>query len=124
MTAHGFSLPVSLRLALRSFVGAYSLFIIWASLRPAGTGGAIPHLDKLLHLIVYGLLGAAIALAWPKLAKLKVLWGCVGFGAALELAQGIMAVGRSASLFDGLANSLGAAMGVYFVAIIARKLGK
>ena len=124
MTVHAFSLPVSLRLALRSFVGAYSLFIIWASLRPTGTGNIVPHLDKLIHLVVYGLLGATIALAWPKFSKLKIFWGCVGFGAALELAQGFMAVGRSASFFDSLANSLGAAIGVSVIAIIARKLRK
>lgn len=101
-------------------MGIYSLFLIWVSLRPAGTGGSIPHLDKVLHLIVYALLAGGIAIAWPKLSRFHIYWGCIVFGAALEIAQGLMAAGRTASLWDGLANSLGAALGIYIAVIISR----
>jgi len=93
MSAHEFSFPVSLRLPLRLGVGAYGLFIVWASLSPAGTGG-------------------------------RVFWGCVAFGAVMEVAQGLIGAGRTASLWDGLANSLGAALGVYVIVFITRKLAR
>lgn len=120
MSAYEFSLPASLRVPLRFGVAAYGLFIVWASLRPAGTGGAIPHLDKLFHLLVYALLAASFVLAWPKLPKLRIFWGCVFFGAVMELAQGLIGSGRTASLWDGAANSLGAALGVYAALLIMR----
>lgn len=101
-------------------MGLYSLFLIWVSLRPAGTGGAIPHLDKVLHLIVYVILAGGIAIAWPKISKFRIFWGCIVFGAALEIAQGLMAAGRTASLWDSLANSLGVALGLYIAVIIGR----
>ena len=124
MSAHEFFLPVSLRMPLRIGVGAYSLFITWASLRSAGTGGAIPHMDKVLHLLVYACLAFGIALAWPKLSKMKVFWGCVAFGGIMELAQGFTGIGRTASLMDGLANSLGAALGVYIASLVMAKFAQ
>lgn len=124
MSASEFFLPASLRLPLRLGVGAYSVFIVWASLRPAGTGGAIPHLDKLLHLLVYACLAFGVALAWTKLSKMKVFWACVAFGGIMELAQGFMGSGRRASLLDGLANSLGAALGVYVASLVMSKFAR
>lgn len=122
MTVHEFFLPASW--PLRLGVGAYSVFVVWASLRPAGTGGAIPHLDKVLHLVVYALLGVGLALAWPKLSKFRLFWGCVFFGVAMELAQGMMGSGRTASFWDGVANSLGAAIGLYAVFLLSRLFAK
>ncbi|WP_051279845.1 VanZ family protein [Hellea balneolensis] len=114
-----FSLSV-LKQPLRVSMGIYSLCLTWVSLRPSGTGGAIPHLDKVLHLIVYAVLAGGIAIAWPKLSRLSVFWVCVIFGAALEVAQGLIGTGRTASLWDGLANTLGAGLGVYAAVIIGR----
>lgn len=124
MSADEFFLPVSLRLPLRVGVGAYGLVLIWASLRPAGTGGAIPHLDKVLHLLVYAFLACGVALAWPKLSKMKVFWACVAFGGLMELAQGVTSVGRTASFMDGLANSLGAALGVFITSFMMAKFAR
>jgi len=124
MSAYKFFLPVSFRLPLRFGVGIYSLFIVWASLRPAGTGGAIPHMDKLLHLLVYAVLAFGMTLAWPNISKIKVFWACVAFGGLMEVAQGLLGVGRTASLWDGLANSLGAAMGVYIAYLIVAKFSR
>lgn len=124
MSVYEFFLPASLRWPLRVGVGAYSLFIVWASLRPAGAGGAIPHLDKLVHLGVYALLGFGVTLAWPKLSKFRVFWSCVFFGAAMEFGQGLMGSGRTASLWDGVANSLGAAIGIYAALLLTRAFAK
>jgi len=119
MSVYEFFLPASLRGAFRFGVGAYCLFIVWATLRPSGTGEVIPHLDKVLHMLVYALLAASIALGWPKLSKFRIFWGCVFFGAAMEIAQGLIGSGRTVSLWDGMANSLGAALGVYTVVLTA-----
>jgi len=124
MSAYEFFLPVSLRLPLRIGVGAYGLFIVWASLRPTGTGGAIPHFDKVLHLLVYACLAFGVMLAWPKLSKMKVFWACAAFGGLMEVAQGVIGLGRTASLMDGLANSLGAALGVYIASLIMAKFAR
>ena len=124
MSAYEFFLPASLRVPLRFGVGLYSVFIVWASLRSTGTGGAIPHMDKVLHLIVYACLAFGIALAWPKLSKMKVFLICAAFGGVMELAQGFTGIGRTVSLMDGLANSLGAALGVYIAALLMRKFAR
>jgi len=120
MSSNVFSIPTSLSLPFRLGVGAYGLFIVWASLRPTGASNAIPHTDKVLHLLVYALLGGAITLAWPKLSKWRIFWGCVVLGAALELGQGLMETGRTASIWDALANSIGAALGIYAVVLMSR----
>jgi len=122
MSAYEHSFPVSLRLPLRVGVGLYGLFIVWQSLTPAGTGGAIPHMDKMLHAIVYGLLAAGICLAWPKLSKRIVVFACIAFGGVLELVQGLMPLGRTASLWDGLANGAGAVLAIVILSVIVRKL--
>lgn len=105
---------------MRIAMGAYTVFLIWVSLRPSGTGGAIPHLDKVLHLIVYAILAGGVSIAWPKLSKFRVFWSCVIFGAAMEIAQGLMGSGRTASFWDGLANSLGAVLGIYAAILVER----
>ena len=120
MSASEFSLPASLYRPLQFCVGAYGLFIVWASLRPAGTGGAIPHMDKVLHFGVYAILAFSVALAWPRLPKLRVFWVCALFGALLEVAQGTFTAGRMASGWDAMANSLGAGLGVLALILMTR----
>jgi len=100
MSASEFSLPASLRYSLQFCVGAYTLFIVWASLRPAGT------------VLVYAALAFGVSLAWPRLPKIRVFWLCALFGAALEVAQGLLTAGRTASGWDAVANSFGTALGV------------
>ena len=124
MSAYEFFLPASLRVPLRFGVGLYSMFIVWASLRSTGTGGSIPHFDKVLHLLVYAVLACGVLLAWPKLSKMKVFLLCAAFGGVMELAQGFTGIGRTASLMDGLANSLGAALGEYIAALLMRKFAR
>jgi len=42
----------------------------------------------------------------------RIFWLCALFGAALEVAQGLLTAGRTASGWDAFANSFGAALGV------------
>lgn len=124
MSAYELSFPVFLRLPLRLSLWGYSFFIVWASLRPSGSGGAVPHLDKVFHVLVYAILAFVMATAWPKLPKAKVFWACVAFGGIMEVAQGVIASGRTASLYDGLANSVGAALGLYLASWIVVKFNR
>lgn len=68
----------------------------------------IPHLDKLIHALGYGILAVlACGLFAPgKPRSLAVLWLLV-FGGLIELAQGAWAVNRQADPWDLLANSCG-----------------
>lgn len=81
-------------------------------------------MDKLLHFLVYGFLSGGLILAWPQLSKQRVIVGCIALGVALEFGQGLMRAGRTASLWDGLANSLGAVLGVYAVTVLLRLIAR
>lgn len=67
------------------------------------------HSDKLSHVLFFGLLWvlarrAGFASAWPLALTL------LGYGALMEVAQVLSSTGRSASLFDVAADSVGIAL--------------
>ena len=84
--------------------------ILVMSLRPSVSMGSVPHMDKLVHLGAYGFLAGLIRLGWPKLWGGLIFLALAIFGIGIELAQHFMAVGRTGSLADTLANMLGAAL--------------
>jgi len=45
-------------------------------------------------------------------------------GGLLEISQGMMSSGRTASLFDGFANSLGTGLGILAAAVIMLRFNK
>lgn len=76
---------------------------------------AVPHLDKLVHATIYGILGWLIARAMLHSGKvtrsaLIVILGVSLFGAIDEWHQQFIP-GRSMELFDWFADMLGAATG-------------
>ena len=77
-----------------------------------GGAPAFPHADKLVHACMYGLLTGAALFAFPGLrgwrGALPVFLGVTLYGAAMELGQKWLASGRSADIWDGVANALGA----------------
>ena len=89
---------------------AYSVFILWASLKESGDSVSIKHFDKVLHLAVYGLLAAIAYWVWPKVHKWKIWLGAALYGGLIELCQGLFTQGRTPSIADGLANAGGAAI--------------
>ena len=84
-----------------------TLFIIYMSLRPSVSVGGVPHGDKVMHFLVYAVLAGLTRLGWPRLWGGWIVIGFVALGIGLEIAQHMMAVGRTGSVADALANSLG-----------------
>lgn len=86
------------------------MFILVMSLRPSVNVGSVVHMDKIVHLGAYGVLAGLIRLGWPKLWGGMIFAGLALYGIGIELAQHFMAVGRTGSLADAIANILGAAL--------------
>ncbi len=81
---------------------------------PAVGPPEIPHLDKLIHLLVFGLLATAIYRAFPGGMRdaYRLLWTIgltVAFGASDELHQG-MTPYRTMDGWDLLADAVGAVL--------------
>jgi VanZ family protein len=87
--------------------------VVFASLQP-NLGPRVPaNVDKIEHLVAY----VALAVWFTGLVVRDRYWtvavGLLAFGAAIEVLQGLMNIGRSAEWLDMLANTLG--IGVGFV---------
>jgi len=92
-------------------------FIAYQSLAPTNAPGSFNHMDKFVHAAVYCALAFFIAGGWRHSTLLFVFLVTAGFGAALEAGQGVMNLGRTASLADQIANMVGAglACGVWVI---------
>ena len=91
-----------------------AVFIItYESLVPTDSTATINHFDKIVHFGAYFILMALAAFAYPKSRLIYLTGGVIIIGAAIEAAQGLMNIGRSASLGDLLANMLGACFAAY-----------
>jgi len=77
------------------------------SVRPTGTSANIPHLDKGLHALAYGVLATVTAFAFPRMRLIFVFVWMSLFGVAMEIAQAFVGSGRKASIADSIANSVG-----------------
>ena len=100
-------------------VVVYAMLLAWFSLTP-GTGAetGFPHADKLMHLcayFVFVLLCLPLSRPAARIGAFVLL--AILFGALLEISQALVPQ-RHPSLWDGLANSLGALLG----GLAARKL--
>lgn len=88
--------------------------VLVMSLRPSVSVGGPANLDKLLHLVAYGVLGGLARLGWPKIWGGTLFLCLAGYGIAIEILQHVMAIGRTGSFADILANCLGAALALTF----------
>ena len=97
----------------------------YVSVRSVGGGPAFPQSDKLLHGLAYALLALVLARGLvegvgqklDEAALVACIWA-TAYGGALEVVQHF--VGRTADLFDALANGGGAALAVGVWWAIAR----
>ena len=99
---------------------AYSLFIIWVSLRASGTQVQFAPSDKVLHAGAYAVLAVGAFLYWPKMAKWKLWLGCMLYGVLMECGQAFLTVSRTASVGDAVANGLGAALALVICSLAAK----
>ena len=111
----------------RSFTGlaiAFATIILVKSLTPALPSLSINNVDKYIHVIAYLVLGVVTLPALPHIRPVLVCLGVAGFGAGIEILQGIINTGRSADIYDGVANALGAVLAVIIWIIFTRYVVK
>jgi VanZ family protein len=85
-------------------------FVTWQSLTPITPSSNVPYADKIMHAIAYA--GVAGLMVWSGLRSVVIaILGATLWGAGIEIAQAVMALGREGSLADGFANAAGAALG-------------
>lgn len=91
-------------------VVVYAGALAWFSLTP-GTGAetGFPHADKLMHFGAYFVF-VLLCLPLPDARLGAFVLPIILFGALLEIGQALVPL-RHPSLWDGLANSLGALLG-------------
>lgn len=84
----------------------YAALLIFFSLESTA-GPTVSMSDKWLHFLAYGGLAGLMAMSWPRMPlKYVFLTGAV-LGAGLEIGQGMMGRGRTASIADQIANMCG-----------------
>lgn len=81
--------------------------IVHQSLQPGSGFPPTSHTDKLYHAGAYGILAVWTVLGWPFGRSLYIFLGLTLLGGTVELAQGVMDIGRTASWLDALANAVG-----------------
>ena len=105
----------------------YLTLVAFLSLLPARDFPQLPLFpgaDKVVHICMY--LGLVVLACWSMHAEVKRKWYfaiiffAIGWGVMMEVFQYLMLLGRSFELYDILANSLGALIGVSIYMILAK----
>lgn len=68
--------------------------------------------DKTIHMLAFGMLGFWFGSLMVRRAFLWLLLALIAFGGLIEIAQGLMNLGRHPEWFDLLADAIGAALGL------------
>jgi VanZ family protein len=76
--------------------------------------------DKLDHIIGFSTLAALATVAWPQAPRLLVIERLSFFGALIEVAQAIPALGRDCDILDWVADTLAVVVIVGLVALLRR----
>lgn len=74
----------------------------------------IPHLDKMLHFLIYAFLGGWFQQLFIKKFGIKILVSLFFMGVLIEILQGFSGY-RSFEFMDIVANSVGVLVGIKFV---------
>ncbi len=91
----------------RLLFGAAILLVTYVSLLEAGAPSGHLYLDKVLHAGAYAVLTGLFLFAAPRLPLRGVFAFPFIWSGILEILQGTMATGRTASLADLVANGVG-----------------
>jgi VanZ family protein len=87
-------------------------FVVFVCLLPGRDLPNTPFNDKLNHFIAYFVLAAWFAGLVPRRGWWKVFASLALLGVSIEIAQGLMHVGRQADPRDVVANAIGALAGL------------
>src|SRR6056297_1808075 len=102
----------------RSVTLALALTIAALTLTLASDPQGIPGLDKIAHLLAFAALAAPMGFCYPRHWRAVAL-GVLAYGGLIEIVQPVM--GRSAEWADFLADGLGALLGAWGAARLARR---
>ena len=120
-------IPISVRIVLLAVI--WTAFIIYAlvseqSKIPRFPWLAEPGVDKLIHIILFGVEAGLLAFMVPKTEKRKfwipILAWCFILGGGLEVVQHVWIEGRSGDVLDLLADMIGGALGMAAVRFLWR----
>ena len=89
----------------RSGFGLYFVFLSWQLLTPV-TIVAAGSWDKVFHFGAFALLSGLAFLAWQRVSASIIIMGLLSYAALTEILQHFI-VGRSFSIMDWVADSLG-----------------
>lgn len=92
--------------------------VIRESLVATGAQVSITHFDKVMHFVSYGVLAGLWGLAFRVSRLTAVTIALIGLGTGLEIAQQAMGLGRTGSIWDGLANAAGAVLGAFMLTLL------
>ena len=100
------------RATWRRFAWLGTILVVAACYVPAPEvpGPDLPQADKLLHVVAF--LGIGLAWRLAGLTARRVLLVGVMLILVTELGQAVLPTGRSADVFDGLADALGLGLGL------------
>jgi len=92
--------------------------------RGEATPKAVPHLDKVIHFVMFAGFGLIWVCAGPaplptRTRAAGVLAAAFALAVGTELAQGLPQIERDPDVFDALADAAGAAAGVGVGAVVA-----
>jgi VanZ family protein len=109
------SLLLNYPLAFRMAFAAYTLLVLWASLRSGGGPQPIAHFDKLMHFSFYALFTFIAAGCTHKFKSFIALSLFIAaYGALMEFFQSFVP-SRFMSVADILANSSGVALVAFII---------
>jgi VanZ family protein len=111
--------PTAHRLRRVGPFAAVVLFSLVVLFSPASaTPPLVAGLDKLVHLGLF----AALALTgrWARLRPVGLAGWLAGYAVASEVLQGVLPLGRTADVLDGLVDLIGVALGLVTAARLVR----
>jgi len=107
------------RLALHLFWLMISLITLFLLMEQSKSTPLFPHVDKVMHALIFAILTALGYLAYAKQSKWLYL-GIITYGAITEILQGAYTQTRLASIGDWLADVVGVLLCVILINTLNR----
>ncbi|MGJ8558648.1 MAG: hypothetical protein ACSHX3_00285 [Litorimonas sp.] len=104
-----------MRLFFKLSAALFAVAILYLSLQPAGGMTGPLYADKVQHALAYGSLTFLMAVGWPKLRLSVIVILATTFGIGIEIAQGLGGHGRMLSIYDAVANGVGASFAALII---------